>query len=163
MAAMTSNVFTQHKHIDLHSNKGMVDLSFYKVRCLILINRVLPGKNSARLLLVCSFSQKRAWTPSQRICVWWWCSVFFLLGSCSNWNSEPDSSLVYYILKQLVCFCFHFNHYKYCSPLSVLHIYTDVVKSRVFLGIHSRGVLELTLKINTWPTSNFSIDAFVLF
>lgn len=57
---MTSNVFTQHKHSGLLSNKGMVDLSFYKVRCLILINRVLPGKKSARLLLVSSFSQKRA-------------------------------------------------------------------------------------------------------
>lgn len=56
---MTSNVFTQLKHIGLRSNKGMVDLSFYKVRCLILIDRVLPGKNGARLLLVSSFSQKK--------------------------------------------------------------------------------------------------------
>lgn len=66
-------------------------------------------------------------------------------------------TFIYYILKQLVCYCFHLNDYKYCTPLPVLHIHTNVVKSRVFLRIHSRGVLELTCKINTWPTSNLSL------
>lgn len=141
---MTSNVFTQHKHIGLHSNKGMVDLSFYKVGCLILINRVLPGKNNARLLLVSSFSQKRAWTPPQRICVFG--VQFFLLGRCSNWNSEPGSSLLYYIPKQLVCSCFHLNHYKHCTPLPVLRIYTDVVKSRVFWGFIAEVCSSLLVK-----------------
>lgn len=56
---MTSNVFTEHKHIGLRRNKeGMVDLNFHKVKCLILMNRALQGKNHAMLLLVSYFSQK---------------------------------------------------------------------------------------------------------
>lgn len=158
---MTSNVFTEH--IGLRSNKeGMVDLNFREVRCLILMNRALQGKNSAMLLLVSYFSQKELELFYKGcVCL---CGVFqfFLLGRCYNWNSELDSSLLFYIPKQLVCSCFHLNHYKNCTPCCVLCIYTDVVKSKIFQRIRSRGVLELMCKINTQPTSNFSVDAFVL-
>lgn len=74
---MTSNVFTECKHIGLRSNKeGMVDLNFHKVRCLILINRVLQGKNSAMLLLVSYFSQKEL-KLFYKGCVCLWCSSVF--------------------------------------------------------------------------------------
>lgn len=76
---MTSNVFTKHKHIGLHSGKeGIVDLNFHKVRCLILMNRVLQGKNSAMLLLVGYFSKKEL-KLFHKGCVCMWCfSVFSL-------------------------------------------------------------------------------------
>lgn len=74
---MTSNVFTKHKYIGLHSGKeGIVDLNFHKVRCLILMNRVLQGKNSAMLLLVSYFSKKEL-KLFHKGCVCTWCfSVF---------------------------------------------------------------------------------------
>jgi len=56
---MTSNVFTEHKHSGLSSNRGgMVGLNFHKVRCLVLMNGLLQGKSSAMLLLVSYFSQE---------------------------------------------------------------------------------------------------------
>ena len=74
---MTSNVFTEHKHIGLRSSKeGIVDLNFHKVGCLILMNRVLQGKNSAMLLLVSYFSKKEL-KPFHKGCACVWCfSVF---------------------------------------------------------------------------------------
>lgn len=81
---MTSNVFTKHKHIGLRSNrKGMVNLNLHKVRCLILMNRVHQGKNSAMVLVVTSYSQKELelfHKGCKDVLVFFFC----LLGRCCN-------------------------------------------------------------------------------
>lgn len=98
------------------------------------------------------------------------CSVvqFFLLGRCYNWSCELDSPLLYYSLRQLVCSCLHLNHYKIVLLHCVLCINIDINTKESFTDdVNSRGfIAEMCLslyKINTQPTSNFSVDGFVLF
>lgn len=148
---MTSNVFTEHNHISWRSSKeGIVDLNLQKVIFLILINRGLPGRNSAVFLFM--NYQLYVSLNSYIKDMYLFGGVFFLLERCYYRISEADLSLLYYILNNwFAAPVFIETSIKMLLLCCVLWIYTDVVKSKTFQRIHSKGVLKLMCKTHIPP------------
>lgn len=141
-------------HIGWRSSKeGIVDLNFQKVTFLILINRGLPGKNSAVFLFM---SYQLYVSLNSYIKDMYLFSgflfFFFPLERCYYQSSEADLSLLYYILNNCsTAPVFIETIIKNLLLCCVLWIYTDVVKSKTSQRIHSKGMLKLLCKTRSPP------------